>query len=111
MSTQVKDAHDPLADTTMLIIQPYPGGPIHTVPKVVFEKIQNRILSRIHLLERDTDYTAIELCTKHFWENEIAPEVRKCAGKYIALMVSLGKLPLKPNGLNPSSKAKLYRLL
>jgi hypothetical protein len=110
MKTQVMKDCKHGSNDVMLVIQPYPGGKIHSVPQEVFEKILTKILSRLHEFERDTDYTAIELCTKAFWEKEIEQSVRKCAGKYIALMVEADRLPMRPNGINPSSKAKLYRL-
>jgi hypothetical protein len=109
MNTQINKASPQKPKVAMLLIQAFPGGKIQSVPKDVFEKILNKILGRIHLLEHEVDYTAIELCTKIFWENEIDAAERKCAGKYIALMVNSGKLPLQPNGIDPSSKAKLYR--
>lgn len=110
MNTQLIKVPAQQTDRTMLLIQSYSGGKIQSIPKDVFEKIMKQILSRLHLLAPETDYTSIELCTKQFWENELGPEEHKCAGKYIALMVSTGKLPLQPNGINLSSKAKLYRL-
>jgi hypothetical protein len=109
MNTQIKKVSPQKPNVAMLLIQPYPGGKFQTVPKSTFEKILDKILSRIDTLAYEVDFTSIQLCTEKFWEEEIDSSERKCAGKYIALMVSSGKLPLQPNGIDPSSKAKLYR--
>lgn len=97
------------AENITLLIQPYAGGPIRSVPKGLYDRLLAQIQAQIPELIRGVKYTAEKLCTSAFWD-EIDESDPTVAGKCIAIMVTRGELQLIAAG-KTSSHARLYELL
>lgn len=91
-----------------LVLEAYPGGPIRSVPKGLYDRLLAQIQARIPELIGGVKYTAEELCTSAFWD-AIDESDRTTAGKCIAIMVDRGELTLLPAGKD-GSNACLYKV-
>lgn len=81
----------------------------HNIDTALYHLIFSTVEKRLPTLQPDIDFTAEQICGKHFWR-KLGDGERRTAGIIISSISTLKQLSLIDAGKN-SSNAKIYQIL